>query len=143
MRPKKTFISTTILHVIFLAVLAGLSACNPKTELIQVGEHDIGGVITGPKGPEAGVWVIAETHELPTRYAKIVVTDDNGQYLIPGLPAANYAVWVRGYGLVDSPKKEAKPGSTVNLDAVEAPDRHAAAQSYRSGCWVSLLQVRY
>ncbi len=141
MRPKKTFISTTILHVIFLAVLAGLSACNPKKESIQVGDDDIGGVITGPHGPEAGVWVIAETHDLPTRYAKIVVTDDNGQYLIPGLPAANYAVWVRGYGLVDSPKKEAKPGSTLNLDAVEAPDPHAAAQYYPAGYWFSLLHV--
>src|SRR6201987_22886 len=66
---------------------------------------DIGGVVRGPAGPEAGVWVIAETTELPTKFAKIVVTDDQGRYVIPDLPpSVNYQVWVRGYGLVDSPK---------------------------------------
>ena len=134
-------ISTRILYVVFLAVLAGLSSCNPKPESIQVGENDIGGVITGQNGPEAGVWVIAETHDLPTRFAKIVVTDDNGRYLIPGLPTANYSVWVRGYGLVDSPKKESKPGSTLNMDAVVAPNPHAAAEYYPAGYWFSLLHA--
>src|SRR6185295_8626975 len=67
----------------------------------QAGTNDISGTVTGPNGAEAGVWVIAETHDLPTRYAKIVVTDDRGRYLIPNLPKANYDVWVRGYGLVD------------------------------------------
>ena len=71
---------------------------------------DVGGVVTGPKGPEAGVWVIAETTDLPTKFARIVVTDDRGRYLLPDLPKANYAVWVRGYGLVDSPKTpDARP----------------------------------
>ena len=116
-------------------------ACDSKTSSIQVEADDIGGVVEGPKGPEAGVWVIAETHDLPTRFAKIVVTDDNGQYLIPDLPAANYSVWVRGYGLVDSPKKEAKPGSTLNLEAVVAPDEKAAAEYYPAGYWFSLLHV--
>src|ERR1700689_2537125 len=64
----------------------------------------IGGVVTSPNGPEAGVWVIAETNDLPTKFAKVVVTDDRGRYVIPELPQANYSVWVRGYGLVDSPK---------------------------------------
>ena len=67
----------------------------------------------GPSGPEAGVWVIAETTDLPTRYTKSVVTDDQGRYVIPDLPTANYQVWVRGYGLVDSPKMRAKPGQTA------------------------------
>ena len=102
---------------------------------------DIAGVVTSPKGAEAGVWVIAETNDLPTRYAKIVVTDDNGNYLIPDLPSANYSVWVRGYGLVDSPKKEAKPGATLNLEAVPAPDEKAAAEYYPAGYWFSLLNV--
>ena len=116
-------------------------ACDSKTSSIQIEEDDIGGVVAGPNGPEAGVWVIAETHDLPTRFAKIVVTDDKGQYLIPDLPIANYSVWVRGYGLVDSPKKEAKPGSTLNLDAVVAPDEKAAAEYYPAGYWFSLLHV--
>ena len=78
---------------------------------------DIKGVVTGPKGPEAGVWVIAETTDLPTKYAKVVVTDDKGRYLIPELPKGNYAVWLRGYGLVDSPKVQTPPGKTVNMKA--------------------------
>ena len=116
-------------------------ACDSKTSSIQIEADDLGGVVAGPKGPEAGVWVIAETHDLPTRFAKIVVTNDDGQYLIPDLPAANYSVWVRGYGLVDSPKKEAKPGITLNLDAVVAPDEKAAAEYYPAGYWFSLLHV--
>ena len=61
---------------------------------------DIGGVVTGARGPEAGVWVIAETRDLPTKFVKIVVTDDRGRYVIPDLPSAAYQVFVRGYGLV-------------------------------------------
>lgn len=127
--------------LIFAAVIASLSECSDGKGSLEVGDHDIGGVVTGPDGPEAGVWVIAETHDLPTRYAKIVVTNDYGQYLIPGLPDANYSVWVRGYGLVDSPKKETKPGSLLNHDAVVAPDAQAAAEYYPAGYWFSLLQV--
>src|SRR6059058_4964400 len=91
---------------------------------------DIGGVVTGPHGPEAGVWVIAETRDLPTRYAKMVVTVDQGRYVVPDLPKANYQVWVRGYGLVDSPKTDAAPGKQVNLNAVPAANDAAAAQYY-------------
>ena len=72
---------------------------------------DIGGTVMGPAGPEAGVWVIAETEDLDTRYLKIVVTDDNGAFLIPDLPDAGYQVWVRGYGLDDSVKVAATPGT--------------------------------
>jgi len=75
----------------------------------------IGGVVRGPNGPEAGVWVIAETRDLPVRYIKIVVTDDQGRYVVPDLPKANYDVWVRGYGLVDSPKVKSEPGKQLNL----------------------------
>ncbi len=77
---------------------------------VKIDNDDIGGVVTGPNGPEAGVWVIAETHDLPTRFAKIVVTDDQGRYVVPDLPKAKYQVWVRGYGLVDSAKVDATPG---------------------------------
>jgi hypothetical protein len=102
---------------------------------------DIGGVVTGARGPEAGVWVIAETTDLPTRLIKSVVTDDQGRYVVPDLPKATYDVWVRGYGLVDSPKVKATPGKALALKAVAAPDRRTAAQYYPAQYWFSLLQV--
>ncbi len=87
------------------------------------------------------MWVIAETSELPTRFVRIVVTDDRGRYVIPDLPKANYSVWVRGYGLVDSPKTKAQPGKNLNLTAVPAPNPRAAAEIYPAGYWLSLLKV--
>jgi hypothetical protein len=106
-----------------------------------IDNDDIAGVVTGPDGPEAGVWVIAETTELPTRFARIVVTDDRGRYLLPDLPAAGYSLWVRGYGLIDSPRVPARPGRRVNLTATPAPDAKTAAQYYPAGHWLSLLRV--
>ncbi len=103
--------------------------------------NDIGGVVSGPNGTEAGVWVIAETHELPTRYAKMVVTDNQGRYLLPDLPAAKYSVWVRGYGLVDSPKVEAEPGKQLDLKAVPAANNAAAAEYYPAIYWYSMLKI--
>jgi hypothetical protein len=107
----------------------------------KIGASDIGGVVTGPKGPEAGVWVIAETTGLPTRYTKIVVTDDKGRYLIPDLPKTVYSVWVRGYGLVDSAKVQALPGKALNLKAATAPNEAAAAQYYPAIYWYSMLEI--
>ena len=89
---------------------------------VAIDNDDIGGVVTGPNGPEAGVWVIAETRDLPVRYIKIVVTDDQGRYVMPDLPKANYDIWVRGYGLVDSAKVKSEPGKQLNLTAVPAPN---------------------
>ena len=106
----------------FTSIIAGLAMTGLLTPImppakaqqvtISIDNDDIGGVVRGPSGPEAGVWVIAETSDLPTKFTKIVVTDDQGRYVIPDLPPnVNYEVWVRGYGLVDSPKVRAKPGS--------------------------------
>ena len=108
---------------------------------LSVGSNEIGGTVTSAKGPEAGVWVIAETTELPTKFARIVVTDDQGRYLIPDLPAADYVVWVRGYGLVDSPKTRAKPGITLDLTAVPAPNASAAAHYYPAIYWYTLMKI--
>jgi hypothetical protein len=108
---------------------------------VPIKAHDIGGVVSGPHGPEAGVWVIAETHDLPTRYAKMVVTDDQGRYVVPDLPAAHYKVWVRGYGLIDSAKVDADPGKQLNLTAVPAPNDAAAAQIYPAIYWYSMLKI--
>ena len=130
-----------VLAALLAVALAGLLAAQTKSGTVRVGNSDIGGVVSSPNGPEAGVWVIAETTELPTKFVRIVVTDDQGRYLVPDLPKANYSVWVRGYGLVDSPKVKATPGKTLDLKAVVAPDKKAAAEYYPALYWFSLLQV--
>ncbi len=125
------------------AVLVAVSGCGggDRSTSVAIDSDDIGGVVRGPNGPEAGVWVIAETADLPTPFARIVVTDDQGRYVIPDLPPATYSVWVRGYGLVDSEKVQQAPGAHLDLTAVTAPDPAAAAQYYPAGYWYSLLQV--
>jgi hypothetical protein len=124
-----------------LALTFTLTATTASAQTVAIDNDDIAGVVTGPSGPEAGVWVIAETSDLPTKFARIVVTDDRGRFLVPDLPAANYSVWVRGYGLVDSPKQRSKPGQRLNLIAVPAPNARAAAEYYPAGWWYALLQV--
>src|SRR5262249_30093487 len=104
-------------------------------------QNYLSGSVAGPSGPQAGVWVIAETKDLPTRFARIVVTDGEGRYLVPDLPKAEYDVWVRGYGLVDSPKVKATPGMTLDLTAVPAPSEKEAAQYYPAMYWFSLMRV--
>ena len=126
--------------VMTVCLLASMTATGRQpTGDVPIDSDDIGGVVTGSKGPEAGVWVIAETTDLPTRFVRIVVTDDRGRYVVPDLPKATYRLWVRGYGLVDSPKVEAAPGKTVNLQAVAAPSSREAAQYYPAGYWFALL----
>ena len=111
------------------------------TAAINLDNDDIAGVVTSNNGPEAGVWVIAETRDLATLYSKTVVTDEQGRYLIPDLPQANYEVWVRGYGLVDSLRINASPGQSLDLIAQIAPDAAAAAEYYPAGYWYSLLEI--
>jgi hypothetical protein len=114
----------------------------PQTGVaVAIDADDIGGVVNSAKGPEAGVWVIAETTDLPTKFIRIVVTDDQGRYVVPDLPKATYDVWVRGFGLVDSAKVRATPGKNLNLTAAVAPDAHAAAQYYPANYWYSLLHI--
>src|SRR6476660_5305110 len=120
---------------------ARIDAGQTGGDAVRVDNDDIGGVVTGPNGPEAGVWVIAETKDLPTKFVKIVVTDDRGRYLLPDLPKGNYDVWVRGYGLVDSPKVKAAPGKALDLKAVAAPTRAAAAEYYPAQYWYSMVKV--
>ncbi len=122
--------------VFLFSFMSGLQAAS-----VKVSSQDIGGTVKGVKGPEAGVWVIAETMDLPTKFAKVVTTDDQGRYLLPELPVANYQVWVRGYGLVDSPKVKAKPGQILDLKAVQAPSAKAAAQYYPGMYWYSMIDI--
>ena len=126
------------LCVSLLLLVASLLPVSAQQQ-VSVRDTDIGGGVTGPSGPEAGVWVIAETTDLPTKFAKIVVTDDLGRYLIPDLPRATYRVWVRGFGLVDSPKAEASPGRNLNLTAVPGRSEKDAAQYYPAMYWWALL----
>ncbi|MSO35385.1 MAG: carboxypeptidase regulatory-like domain-containing protein [Acidobacteria bacterium] len=121
------------------AAMVSISARQPAA--IAVDADDLGGIVRSSKGSEAGVWVIAETTDLPTKYVKIVVTDDQGRYLLPDLPKAGYSVFVRGYGLVDSARVTAAPGKALNLTAVIAPNAHAAAQYYPAGNWLSMLRI--
>src|SRR5262245_29034566 len=60
------------------------------SQAVATASDDIRGRVTSGNGAEAGVWVIAETRDLPTRFARTVVTNDNGEYLIPDLPAGSY-----------------------------------------------------
>ena len=48
-----------------------------NSSTVAIDNDDIGGIVTSAKGPEAGVWVIAETTDLPTKFVKTVVTDDH------------------------------------------------------------------
>lgn len=84
----------------------------PPDSTVTLDSDSIGGVVTSTNGPEAGVWVIAETRDLPTLYSKTVVTDEQGRYVIPDLPNASYEIWVRGYGLVDSARITAAPAQS-------------------------------
>ena len=99
-----TFRIGTGLAVCMSAALLGGAHVQPSRPAIPIDPDDIGGVVTSARGPEAGVWVIAETTDLPTKFVRIVVTDDQGRYVLPDLPKASYTVWARGYGLVDWPK---------------------------------------
>jgi len=136
------------LGVIGLALAVLYAGCAMQTNgpqasvgTVSIDGDDIGGVVTGASGPEGGVWVIAETTDLPTKFARIVVTDDQGRYVVPDLPKAKYKVWVRGYGLVDSPKVDAEPGKLMNLNAVPAPNDAAAAQYYPAIYWYSMMKI--
>ncbi len=128
---------------IILAVFpaAALCAVTAYGQGVEIDSDDIGGVVTSEAGPEAGVWVIAESDDFQTRYAKIVVTDDNGRYVVPDLPDADYQVWVRGYGLADSDKVAARPGDALDLTAKAAADAAEAAKVYPAIAWYAMMHL--
>src|ERR1051325_3203331 len=123
MKLKQAFRGTAV--AIGLAVTGCQTQQSSITPSPTTEGDDIVGIVAGPKGPEAGVWVIAETNELPTKYTKIVVTDEHGRFAIPDLPWVRYSVWVRGYGLVDSRRCRRRRGarSTCTRAATRAPGR--------------------
>ena len=143
-----------IVRSLALILFFALSACSrepaspvetaaesSEASAIAMDADDIAGVVTSTDGPEAGVWVIAETFDLGTKFARIVVTDDEGRYLVPDLPDADYELWVRGYGLQDSEKTSARPGESRDLTAIVAPDPATAAQVYPAAYWYAMMDL--
>src|SRR5215470_1937997 len=129
---------TTRSMVGVICLIAGFGAYSASA---QQPSGYISGVVQGAQGPEAGVWVIAETKDLPTNFIKIVVTDDRGRFLLPDLPSATYNVWVRGYGLVDSTPIQSKPkADAITLRATLAKTPQEAAKVYPGNYWLSLLE---
>src|SRR5262245_3476364 len=123
---KTTRTSSLVILAIGIAVVSfvwpnSISSQSNCSAAVRIDNDDIGGVVTSAIGPEAGVWVIAETTDLPTKVAKIFVTDDRARYVLSDLPKANYNFWVHGYGLVDSQKVRTTPWNILNLKAVVAP----------------------
>ena len=132
-------------HVQFGALMVATLVAGSLTwvrgQAVAIDSDDIGGVVTSEDGHEAGVWVIAETTDLPTKFARIVVTDDQGRYVLPDLPDAEYEIFVRGFGLLDSRRQNARPGQQLNLQAPVAPDAYAAAQVYPAAYWLNMIEM--
>ena len=130
-----------IIVVVLTTVWPAVAYAQQKTAAVAIGSEDIGGVVASTNGPEAGVWVIAETGDFQTRFAKIVVTDERGRYVVPDLPDGHYSLWVRGYGLEDSPKILARRGTIVNLKAIVAPNPAIAAKVYPAIAWFAMMHL--
>ncbi|HJN44915.1 MAG: carboxypeptidase-like regulatory domain-containing protein [Vicinamibacterales bacterium] len=127
-----------------LAIVSAIIWTGTQTRHALVAQENTGvitGTVTSSSGPEAGVWVIAETDDLETIYRKIVVTNDDGKFLLPELPEAGFDVWVRGYGLVDSSPVSARPGADLALQSTVAPTPQDAAKVYPSTYWLSLIDL--
>ena len=109
---------------------------------LTIDKSSIGGTVVNSNGgkAEAGVWVIAETKSLQTPFRKIVVTDDQGRYLVPDLPEGTYELWVRGYGLKDSAKTPGARGAMVQLKVDNAATPQEAAKIYPASYWTAMIQ---
>ena len=140
MRSRAGQLSIAALVAAFAAVVAVAAS---RVEVAAAENTSfISGVVTSSNGPEAGVWVIAETTDFPAKLRKIVVTDDQGRFMLPELPPAQFDLWVRGYGLTDSKPVGIKAGQqNVKLAAVVARTPQEAAQSYPSNYWLSLIDL--
>ncbi|MEQ8955322.1 MAG: carboxypeptidase regulatory-like domain-containing protein, partial [Gammaproteobacteria bacterium] len=131
------------LSLCLLALVLGCSeqSQSPPAVSQPLADNVISGTVRSANGPEAGVWIIAETGDFETFFARIVVSDDQGRYLLPDLPAADYAVWTRGYGLADSPRSLARPGQQLDLEAIVAADAAEAAQVYPAAYWYAMMDL--
>ncbi len=137
-----TRVSFWILLVVVCLLSLPASGGQQAIPGLQVDKSSIGGVVVNTNGgkPEAGVWVLAETKSLPVPFRKIVVTDDQGRFLVPNLPAGSYELWVRGYGLKDSERVKAAMGGQVKLQISNAATPQEAAKIYPASYWTSMIQ---
>src|SRR6185295_4269011 len=55
------------LALLLSASQASINAGQPAGASVPIDGDDLGGFVSSAKGPEAGVWVIAETADLPTK----------------------------------------------------------------------------
>ena len=66
-RGKPGAVAGITVVVLMIAWVVGGNALQQTGGAIPIDSDDIAGVVSSPKGPEAGVWVIAETRDLPTK----------------------------------------------------------------------------
>ncbi len=133
--------SLNALRAVPALLLCLIAASHAAATEPRISASEIAGTVTSARGAEAGVWVIAETQDFQTRFAKVVVTDQAGRYLLPELPKAKYRVWVRGYGLIDSQAVEAIPGQHLDIATIIAPDAATAAKIYPAAYWYAMMQI--
>lgn len=128
----------------FILCVSLLSACSKPDDVPAAdnsgADHIRGKVVNVDGQPEAGVWVIAQTGDLPTEYRKMVVTNDDGEFVLPEMPQATYSVWARGYGLADSKKQPAKVGDSLSIEVRDAKDAMEAAKIYPATYWMTMLE---
>src|SRR5437879_13850094 len=79
-------VAAVAIAVLYAGSVARLDAQQPGGAAVSIDADDIGGVVTGPSGPEAGVWVIAEAIVLPPPFARPVVPDDHVRAVELDLP---------------------------------------------------------
>src|SRR5215470_17237787 len=79
-RVRNALVRSALIGIVLVAGFAGQSI--PALQTQQAANGYIQGTVRSSAGPEAGVWVIAETKDLPTNLIKIVVTDNNGRYVM-------------------------------------------------------------
>jgi len=102
-------------------VAAIVAACMSAPQGGATSAGDIGGTVASSKRSRSRRVGDRRNDRPPRRSTPARRHDDRGRYLIPDLPKANYSVWTRGYGLVDSPKVQSAPGATLDLKRWSRP----------------------
>ena len=98
--------------------------------------------LRGPNGPEAGVWVIAETTELPTKFAKMRRHRRSGPLRHPRpaegeLPGLGARLWA---GRFAEGARQAGPSSSISRRCRRRTSA-AAAQYYPAIYWYAMMKI--